>query len=47
MSLPGISRFGAVALLEWVDGVDLTEVAGQPLGERVQGQAAQEAGSRG
>jgi hypothetical protein len=33
----------AVAFAERVDGVDLAEVAGQPLGERTPGQAAQEA----
>lgn len=31
----------AVALAERVDGVDLTEVVGQPLGEYVTGQAEQ------
>ena len=33
----------AVAFAERVDGVDLAEVVGQPLGERTPGQAAQEA----
>ena len=33
----------AVALAERVDGVDLTEIVGQPLGEGVPGKSAQEA----
>jgi hypothetical protein len=33
----------AVALAERVDGVDLTEVVGQPFGEHVSGKSAQEA----
>jgi hypothetical protein len=33
----------AVALAERVDGVDLAEVVGQPVGERVPGQASQQA----
>jgi hypothetical protein len=32
----------AVALAEWVDGVDLTKVVGETLGERIPGKAAQE-----
>ena len=32
----------AVALAERVDGVDLAEVVGQPLGKRIPGQASQE-----